>query len=328
MLSARTSSRAPEAPGSLSRRARPLAAAAGWLSRRARALALAGWLARRARELADPLALAAHHRRRTAVGPLPPRRLRARTGAPGIREFADGGRRAGVELAAVLAATGLPEISQYRSVLDFGCGSARVLPHVAALAGPARCAGSDVDPAAIAGPARCAGCDVDPAAIAWAARHHPALELVRSDYAPPLPFAAESFELVYSVSVLSHLDEPLQNRWLAELRRVLAPGGVALLSIHGAHAFERFRTGAVRTAWCAPSGFARGPLRDDELVFVPYTRSVWNRGELPGVGGGYGLAFHGAGYVRERWGEALEVLDVAPAALAGWQDVAVCRRAG
>jgi SAM-dependent methyltransferase len=274
--------------------------------------AAAGWALRRLRELTDPIALAAHRRRGGIdAGPLPPRRLRARTGAAGIREFADGGRRAADELSGVLAAAGLAPLSPaYHAVLDFGCGSARVLPHVRARG---------------AGP-RCAGCDVDPTAIGWASRHHPELELARSDFAPPLPFADRSFDLVYSISVFSHIDESLQDRWLTELRRVLVPGGVALLSVHGAHAFAQFRSGAVRTGWCDPSVFARGALGPDELVFVPYTRSRWNAGELPGVGRDYGLAFHGADYLRRHFSAVLEVLDVAPRSLAGWQDVAVCRR--
>src|SRR5581483_11976904 len=52
----------------------------------------AGWLLKRARELAEPVA-ALVSPRAEAVRGVPPRRLRARTGAPGAREFADGGRQ-------------------------------------------------------------------------------------------------------------------------------------------------------------------------------------------------------------------------------------------
>ena len=201
-------------------------------------------------------------------------------------------------------------MSEARAVLDFGCGSGRVLPHMAALA-----------PNAL-----CTGCDVDGGAITWAARHLPALDWSLSDAVPPLPFGADQFDIVYSISVFSHLDEPLQDRWLAELRRVLAPGGIALLAIHGPHAFEQFRTGAVRTRWCPPTAFSRGPLRDEELVFEPYARSVWNRAELPGVGSSYGLAFHGHGYLRRHWPKWLEVLGVRQRGVSDWQDIVVCRK--
>jgi SAM-dependent methyltransferase len=267
-----------------------------------------GWAVKRVRELADPVVVRLSHGQPAAVA-LPPRRLRARTGAPGAREFIVGGRQTAACLASALGAAGR-SISDVAAVLDFGCGSGRVLPHVAALAGGARCC----------------GCDVDARAITWAARQLRELEWSLSDAVPPLPFTEEQFDLVYSISVLSHLGEGLQDRWLAELRRVLAPGGVALLSVHGRHAFEEFRLGRVRTRWCPNSAFARGPLGSDELVFEPYVRSLWNRGELPGVGASYGLAFHGGEYVRRRWPSWLEVLDVRERAVADWQDLVVCRR--
>jgi SAM-dependent methyltransferase len=256
---------------------------------------------RRARETIDPLIV-----RRAGVA-VPPRRLRARTGAPGAREFVDGGRAAALELAAGMRASGRA-LDGVGSILDLGCGSGRVLPPMAALAPGASCA----------------GCDVDPAAIAWAVAHHPAIEWRRSAFEPPLPFEHGSFGLVYSISVFSHLDERHGEAWLAEVARVLAPGGVALLSVHGEHAFEQFRSGGVASGWCRRDAFARAPLEADEFVFEPYRRSVWNEGELPGIGDGYGLAFHGAGYVRERWPERLTVLDVLPRAITGWQDLIVC----
>lgn len=241
--------------------------------------------------------------------PLPPRRLRARTGAPEAAEWTTGGARAAAELEGCLGEAGL---SAHGSILDFGCGAGRVLPHVAR-----RAAGS-----------RCTGCDVDGAAVRWAAEHHPALRFLRSHAEPPLPFPEGTFDLIYSISVFSHLDEGLADRWLAELARVLVPGGRALLSVHGTYAFEQFRAGRVRTNWCEPQGFVRGPLAPDEIVYVPYVRTVLNRADLPGVSPSYGLTFHGERYLAGHWSRFLDVERVVPRALTDWQDVVVCRRAG
>jgi SAM-dependent methyltransferase len=268
-----------------------------------------GWAVRRARELADPIAL-----RRTGGPSVPPRRLRARTGAPGVSEFVAGGAAAAGELLeGGLSAAGV-SVDGLGSVLDLGCGSGRVLPVAAARLPP---------------DARCVGCDVDAAAIAWDRRRWPSLEWERTGFDPPLPFPGGSFDLVYSISVFSHLDERLSDAWAAEVERVLAPGGVALLSVHGASAFEQFRTGAVSTAWCRRGAFDRGPLGAGEFAFVPYRRSIWNEGELPGVGGEYGLAFHGGSYVRSRWSamfDVFDVVDVLERAITGWQDLVVCRK--
>jgi SAM-dependent methyltransferase len=259
------------------------------------------WAIRRAQALVDPLL----HNGAAA----PPRRLRARTGAPGLREFTDGGREAAVELAAALKSAGR-SLDDVGSVLDFGCGAGRVLPHLASLAPGATCT----------------GCDVDRTAVGWAAGHRPELRWEVSQFDPPLPFAAESFDLVYSISVFSHLDEQRQDSWLKDIARVLRPDGVALLSVHGDHAFEQFRNGSVRTAWCPRSAFERPRLGDDELAFVPYRRSVWIEAELPGVTGDYGLAFHGGGYIRRHWATALHVVDVIGQAISSWQDLVVCEK--
>jgi SAM-dependent methyltransferase len=275
-------------------------------ARRTRAALGLGWALRRLRELADPVAVW----RARPDKPVPPRRLRGRVGAPGVREFTTSGEMAARELDTALGACGRA-FADCHSVLDLGCGSARVLPHVAALAPHASCT----------------GCDVDEQAIAWAARHYPGMTWSVSRSEPPLPYADGSFELVYSISVLSHLGEAGQMRWLREVSRVLGPGGLALLSIHGRSAFEKFRTGAVRSGWCEPEAFDRSSLEPEEFAFVSYTRSVFNAGELPGVSADYGLAFHGEGYVREQWSRFLSVDAIFERAVADWQDVVVCRQA-
>lgn len=240
---------------------------------------------------------------------MPPRRLRARTGVPGASDFVAAGAVAASELIEGMGVAGMA-VEQLGSVLDLGCGSGRVLPEIASRAPGARCV----------------GCDVDAAAIAWDRRRWPSLHWERTGFDPPLPFAGGSFQLVYSISVFSHLDERSSDGWAAEVQRVLEPGGVALLSVHGAYAFEQFRTGAVSTSWCRRGVFDRRPLDTGEFAFVPYRRSVWNESDLPGVGGEYGLAFHGASYVRERWGEMFEVVAVLDRAITGWQDLVVCRK--
>jgi SAM-dependent methyltransferase len=244
-----------------------------------------------------------------ATGPVPPRRLRSRAGVPGAKQYAEGGRLAAAELAGAYGATGR-SLASVASMLDFGCGAGRVLPHFARLV--PGCVG--------------AGCDVDAVAIAWAQEHLPAFGWSVSSFAPPLPYPSDRFALVYSVSVFSHLGAGGERAWLTELRRVLVDDGVAMLSVHGANAFEEFRCGHARTAWCRAQAFERGPLGDRERAFVPYVRSMWTEGDLPGIGRDYGLAFHGARYVAETWGRELEVIAVLEQALTGWQDIVVCRK--
>ncbi|MES1263386.1 MAG: class I SAM-dependent methyltransferase, partial [Peristeroidobacter soli] len=45
--------------------------------------------------------------------------------------------------------------------------------------------------------------------------------------------ADQSFDLIIANSVLSHLTLPVAREWLTEMRRLLSPNGLALLSYHG-----------------------------------------------------------------------------------------------
>ena len=53
-----------------------------------------------------------------------------------------------------------------------------------------------------------------------------------------LPFPNKHFDVVYSISVFTHLDEHMQDQWLSELRRVLKMDGVLLFTVHGSLAAQ------------------------------------------------------------------------------------------
>jgi ubiquinone/menaquinone biosynthesis C-methylase UbiE len=76
--------------------------------------------------------------------------------------------------------------------------------------------------------ARPVGADVAEAALERARDRHPelAFELVPLD--GPLPFADNSFDVVWASEVIEHIGDTA--RWLSEIRRVLAPGGRLLIT--------------------------------------------------------------------------------------------------
>jgi SAM-dependent methyltransferase len=51
---------------------------------------------------------------------------------------------------------------------------------------------------------------------------------------PPLQFEDESFDLVQLASVFTHLPLEHQRRWIEEIRRLLKPKGVLVITLHGA----------------------------------------------------------------------------------------------
>ena len=109
-------------------------------------------------------------------------------------------------------------------ILDFGCGCGRVIRYFHKLS-----TGSSLY-----------GTDIDTEATSWCQECLSHIgEFTSNDVAPPLPFDAEFFDCIYSVSIFTHLPEDMQFAWLEELRRVTKRGGYLLLTTHGE---ELFRT--------------------------------------------------------------------------------------
>jgi len=226
--------------------------------------------------------------------PFPPEKLiHTVAGTPDTAWFWQGGRLGAQTLTDLLARRGI-DLTTCAAILDFGCGCGRVIRHLAALAPRARLHGTDYNPAL----------------IRWCRTHLalPDATFSRNDLAPPTSLPDAGFDLVYAFSVFTHLTEPLQHAWLAELRRVTRPGGLILITTHGERYLEKL-TGNDRDAY----------LRGDTVV--------WSGDD---AGKNRCATFHPPAYVRERLAPAagLEVLEFAPEGALGnpHQDAWLLRR--
>lgn len=106
------------------------------------------------------------------------------------------------------------------AVLDWGSGCGRVARHLAPELG-----------------ARFYGCDIDADNVSWCNANLPG-SYSASSLSPPLPYADETFDIIYGISVFTHLRANWESAWLAELRRVLRPGGTMLMTVHGQTAID------------------------------------------------------------------------------------------
>jgi glycosyltransferase involved in cell wall biosynthesis/SAM-dependent methyltransferase len=148
--------------------------------------------------------------------PLPPRKLRTLVaGRSDAEYFLDTGRRQAAFLRRLLERNGTP-IESMSAVLDFGCGCGRIarwwwdLENVEVF-----------------------GCDVNPELIAWARAELPFMNAAVSGESPPLPYPDDSFDFAYALSIFTHLPVESEGPWLRELRRVIKPGGLLLLTTAG-----------------------------------------------------------------------------------------------
>lgn len=103
-------------------------------------------------------------------------------------------------------------------VLEWGCGPARVLRHIPSAFG----AGTEVY-----------GSDYNQESVNWCKENIPNVNFVLNRLSPPLPFDANYFDLVYSISVFTHLSESVSHQWIDELYRITRPNGILIISTNG-----------------------------------------------------------------------------------------------
>ncbi len=202
--------------------------------------------------------------------PLPPRALALRAGVPDPADVIASYRAVGRDSrATILELLGSEWTFQGRRVLDFGCGAGKVMRHF--LPEAEHC--------------ELWGCDIDERSVDWInAELHPPLHAFANAEVPPLDQPASSFDLVWSVSVFTHLTDHWAG-WLAELHRLLKPGGLAIISFLG---------GAMYEVW-----------NDEEWDPDRVGMTVLNHGQDWELGGP--TVFHSPWWLREHWGRAFEI---------------------
>lgn len=189
------------------------------------------------------------------------------------------------------------ELRSIRRLLDWGCGCGRVSTHfLHFLSGPEK--------------VEIFGCDIDPRAIAWCSDHLQGGNFLRIDPWPPTPYENATFDVVVGVSVFTHLARDVQDTWLAEMRRVIVPGGLFLASTHGLF--------AARFAF--PGTFTE--LLRDEIFYdihIPPADRI-----LPD--GYYRNVYQTREYTLRKWSRHFEIVEYIERGLMNHQDLVVMRR--
>jgi SAM-dependent methyltransferase len=127
-------------------------------------------------------------------------------------------------------------------------------------------------------------------------------------------------DVLYAVSVISHLDGEDVDALIRLIIRTLRPGGLALLSTHGPSTLEHLE--AYGPGWPPMRGEIEAQLAAKGWAFLQY----------PGVGSRYGLTWHDPEWLmarmRELGGAAVADVEVIPRGLEEHQDLYLVHRAG
>ncbi len=181
-------------------------------------------------------------------------------------------------------------LATVQRVLDFGCGCGRTLRWLMERYPKTQFYGADVDGDA----------------IGWCSGSLSNGVFVNNPPEPPLAFASGFFDVVYCLSVFTHLDEQMQDNWLIELKRILKPGGIVILTVHG----ER-----------AAAGLGDDAAKTLQVTGFLHRQSVKLSGIVPEW---YGTSWHSRSYITARLERMFDDVRYTPVS-DGAQDLVVAR---
>jgi SAM-dependent methyltransferase len=160
-----------------------------------------------------------------------------------------------------------------RRILDFGCGAGRTLRHFL----------SEAERAEFS------GCDIDEPSVAWVKENlSPPIDAFRCGETPPIPRADGHFDLIYAISVFTHLADSW-SRWMLELHRLLRDDGFLIATYAGKDVVSR-----INETW-DPDRIGMNVLR---------TWQSWDEGGP--------VVLHSDWWIRAHWDRAFEILDLRP----------------
>jgi 2-polyprenyl-3-methyl-5-hydroxy-6-metoxy-1,4-benzoquinol methylase len=158
------------------------------------------------------------------------------------------------------------------------------------------------------------GADIDNDNLEWCRGNLKPASFVHVPLNPPTALIANSYDVIISSSVLSHLTEEVMSNWLAEMSRVLKPEGVALLSFNGDG-----------TSYLYGSWFPPAITNLNTTGFF----DEWRTEDLDGVIADkeyYRLTLMSSSKAREMFEKSFLLEDVVKGVTSGHQDLAVLRR--
>ena len=172
-------------------------------------------------------------------------------------------------------------------VLDFGCGSGRMIRHLK----------SESETCEIW------GADINANFVYWCQQYlEPPFHFATTTTIPHLPFKDGYFKLVYAGSVFTHIDD-LADAWLLELCRVLSPEGRLYITIHDNHTMELLDTVYTDT-WLSKL------IKSDSF----YTASRRNMGKIALGRDANSQVFYDVAYFTTMSSCLLDVISITPEA--------------
>ena len=187
------------------------------------------------------------------------------------------------------------DLYSFENILDFGCGPGRILRNFQD--GPASC--------------QFYGTDIDLELISWCKKSLPNIQLSTNTHKPPLSFFDNTFDLIYAVSVFTHLNREFQYSWLSELRRIAKPGATIILTVHGRHIANKL------------PALQQSRVHSDGFLFLTGVTGKLRLNKLPDY---YQSAYHTKEYIYREWSAYFDVVHYIERGIDNQQDAVILRK--
>jgi ubiquinone/menaquinone biosynthesis C-methylase UbiE len=105
-----------------------------------------------------------------------------------------------------------------KRILDWGCGVSRIAMHIGKLAGTSSAVYA---------------CDINEKMISFNAKSYKDITYSLISYKPPTKYENGYFDLIYGLSIFTHIDDTMQEEWICEMYRILKENGIFLFTTQG-----------------------------------------------------------------------------------------------
>ena len=119
--------------------------------------------------------------------------------------------------------------------------------------------------------------DYNKKTIAWCIENIPSVQFSINDLNPPTQYESNFFDVVFGISIFTHLSEQNHKAWFEELVRILSPGGILLLTTHGI-AFKEIMTDEEKTYFDDGNLVIRGNVKEGHRVFTAFHPETYMTG--------------------------------------------------
>jgi len=148
-----------------------------------------------------------------------------------------------------------------KKVLDWGCGPGRIIRHL---------------PDVMGDNCEFYATDYNERSINWCKMNLPGIQFNCNSLEPHLPYQDNFFDIIFGISIITHLSEKLHYDWYHELYRVLKPGGVLLLTSQG-KVFKKKLTVSEQKKFGSGKLVVRGKVKEGHRTYSAFQPEAFMR---------------------------------------------------